>query len=169
MKLLVIVGPDATTAALREARTLGRDVSLPADLLNAPLDDEATSWFNRVWDKVEGAILRASREGLDAARPLIEQADALFHEMSTSIARRVNDVRTAISAKLDRYVHAAIDYALRRVSATLVVGGREMRLTGVTVEQRVSLSGSIHVSIEEVCEFAAEGEFSLAAEYTFAA
>jgi hypothetical protein len=35
----------------------------------------------------------------------------------------------------------------------------------VTIEQKIKLSGSLKASLEEICEFVAEGEISLSAEY----
>jgi hypothetical protein len=166
MVIPVIIDERVHTAALREARSLGGEVPLPPHVLHAPLDDEATTWIDSIWDAMEGAIRRAYREGMDAARPLIERASALIAEMSIGIARRAEDVRAAIVVRLRTYLHGAIDAALASVRSVIIVGGRELQMKSVKVEQRVNLSGSLKASLEETCEFVARGEISLAAEYS---
>lgn len=165
MKLLVIVSDAVHSDALRQARELGKSLPLPAYVLNAPLDDETDTWIDRIWDTMEGALRYAYREGLDAARPLIEQVSELMAELTNKFAQRAEEVRAVITERLNLYLHRAIDGALQRVRPTISVGGCELKMISVTVEQRINLSGSLKASIEEICEFVAEGEISLSAEY----
>src|SRR5437773_4301088 len=47
--------------------------------------------------------------------------------------------------------------ALQRVRPTISVGGHELMMATVTIEQKIKLSGSLKASLEEICEFVAEG------------
>ena len=166
MKLLVFVSDKVHTEALRQARALGKQQPLPAHVLSAPLDDETDIWINRIWDTVEGALRCAHREGIEAAQPLIEKVSGLMTELTSNLAKRVEDVRVVVTKRLHSYFHTIIDDALQHVRPTISVGGNELKMTSVTVEQRINVSGSLKGSIVEICEFLAEGEISLSAEYS---
>jgi len=64
-----------------------------------------------------------------------------------------------------RGTQRVIDEALGRVEAVITVGGRELAVTGVTIGQRISFSSSLKVAVSEVCQFAAQGELTVSAEY----
>jgi hypothetical protein len=162
---MALVGYEVHTAALRAARAVGTDVALPPGVLHAPLDAEARAWLGRIWDTVEGALRGAYREGMEAARPLIEKASSQLAEMTTTLAKHAEDVQATIAARLDAYLQAAIDGALKTVRGSVSIGGRELRMSKVTVQQRITLSGSLQFSLSQVCEFVSEGEVTLSAEY----
>lgn len=165
MTIFALVTDEVHINALREARQLGRERPLPAHVLNAPLDDEGTTWVDRIWDKVEGALRRAYRDGLDAARELIDEAIALTRDLATHFARRADEVRAMISERLGDYLRRIIDGALDRVSSAIRVGESTLVVTKITVEQRIKLSGSLKASLESICALVAEGEITLSAEY----
>lgn len=165
MKLLAIIDDKVHSNALRRARELGRNVPLSADVLNAPLDDETDTWIDRIWDTMEGALRCAYHEGINSARNLIEKVSGLMTELTSNLARRVEDVRAVITQRLNTYLRNVIDGALLRVQPAIDISGRELKMTRVTVEQRIKLSGSLKASLESICEFVAEGEISLSAEY----
>jgi hypothetical protein len=164
MNLLIVVSDDVHRTALLKARKVGNELTLPAGLLNAPLDDDASTWISNIWDVVESAIQRAYREGMAAAQPLIDQASIML----TNLTQKAKEVRTVISERLNVYLQSAIDGALQRVRAGLSIGGSELKLQRVTVEQRINMSGSVKASLAEVCAFVAEGSISLSAEYSIA-
>jgi len=152
-------------AALRNARQIGKEKPLPAGVLNAPLDNESTTWVNRIWDTVEMALKRAYREGMATARPLIEQAGDLMKEAAETVKSAIADVRAVVMERLNAYLKSAVDGALEQVRPFVNVGGAMLKLRTVTLEQKVTLSGSLKASLEEICEFVAEGEINLATEY----
>jgi hypothetical protein len=163
--IVAIVSEDLHLSALRVAEKLGEQGLLSARLLNAPLDDETSSWITRIWDSVESALNTAYHSGIEEARFHISEAAEEISELGSSLKRRANEVRAAIAAKLDAYLQAVIDGALRRVRSSVNIGGRTLELSKVSIEQKVTFSGSLKASLEEICEFVAEGELSLSAEY----
>jgi hypothetical protein len=165
MALLVILSSDVHITALRTARDVGKGAPLPSNLMNAMLDEETSSWIGRIWDDVEAALGRGYYEGIQAARPYIEKVSVHLIEVASNLAQRADEVRAVITARLNTYLQQAIDGALQRVRPTISVGGHELMMATVTVEQKIKLSGSLKASLEEICEFVAEGEISLSAEY----
>jgi hypothetical protein len=134
-------------------------------MLNAPLDAETADWISRSWDEVEGALRSAYHDGMEAARPLIDGVAAKTKELVESASKRAEVVRAALNERLNTYLQTLIDEALKRVRPTVSVGGRELAMVSVTLEQEINLSGSLKASLTEVCEFIAEGKMSLSAEY----
>jgi hypothetical protein len=165
MKLLVTVDDSVHTAALRKARELGEGPTLPGTVLHAMLDDDVSSWVRRIWDDAEAAIRRAYHEGLDAAQPYIQKVSDRLSELGSATAKHIEEVRAIVTAKLNAYLQETIDGALSRVRGTVSIGGRAFSIEKVTIDQTVKLSGSLKASLEEICEFVAEGEISLSAEY----
>jgi hypothetical protein len=166
MELIAIVTEDVHALAIKRARAVGREVPLPAYVLNAPLDDDTKTWLERIWDVVEDALQKAYHDGMDAARPLIEKASQLVSELTVTITRRAGEVRAAIQERLSTYLQNVVDGALQRVRSNISVGGIDLKVNTVTIEQRVKISGSIKASLDELCEFVADGEISLSAEYS---
>ncbi len=75
------------------------------------------------------------------------------------------EIRIAVSAKLSSYVQTVIDGALSQVRSTMTVGEQTLHMSSVTIDQKITLSGSLKFALQEVCEFVAQGEIALAAEY----
>ncbi|GHC89677.1 hypothetical protein GCM10007320_37600 [Pseudorhodoferax aquiterrae] len=151
--------------ALRAAQAMGRDIPLPSGMLNSPLTDELADWVDRLWDFAEAALVRAYRDGRAAAQPMIDQLGAKLQEAGAAVANRLNDIRAALTEKLNACLQAAIDGALARVRPFVLVGGERLALQKVGVEQKISLSGSLKASLESLCEFVADGEFAISTEY----
>src|SRR5713226_1993799 len=135
MKLVVLLTDATHDAALRQAREVGRKGPLEPGVLHAPLDDELQLWTDRVWDTVEGAVKKAYRESMEAARPLIDKASALLAEIGSKIGQQAEKVRSLIIDRLNVYLQAAIDGALQLIRPTILVGGRELTMTSVKIEQ----------------------------------
>jgi hypothetical protein len=140
-------------------------VGAGASGLGAPLTDDVRQWIADVWDATEAALLKARREGRQAAAELVQKVDALLKQAAVELVDRYRAVKDAIAARLSAYITSVIDAALLRVRPALSIGGREMLVSSVTIEQRLMLSGSVKASLEEIVEFIAEGELTLSAEY----
>lgn len=165
MKLLAIIGEDVHVSAIRTARQLGKQKPFSASVLNAPLDVDASGWFNRIWDAVEAALNSAYRQGMDATKPLIDKVSVMCAELTTGFAKYAEFVQNAIAERLEAYLQATIDGALERVRPKIVVGGAQLKVIGVTLDQKIKLSGSVKGSLTEICQFVAEGEISVGAQY----
>lgn len=165
MLLVAILDQDVFSHALSHAADIGRGASLPAGLLRAPLDDDEKIHLERVWDSVQGALQRAYREGIEAAQPLVHRVSEQFAELVAKFKERAEDIRAAISARLNDFLRGAIEGALARIQPTIKIGGREIAMSGVTIEQKIKMSGSLKSSLEEICAFVAEGELKLSAKY----
>jgi hypothetical protein len=166
MKMLILIDEKVQTEALQKARLIGGDSLLAAGVLNAPLGGEALDWITKIWDEMEIALKSAYRNGIEAARPIIDRVSVLTQEVNAKLLNSAEEIRIAVSAKLSDYVQTMIDGALLQVRPTIIVGGRELHMSSVTIEQKIGLSGSIKVALHEVCEFVAKGELSLSSEYT---
>jgi hypothetical protein len=136
-----------------------------ANVLNAPLNDEAEGWISSLWDDIEVALRSAYRQGMDAARPWIDKVSDLTKQLTVKLGQGAEKVRTVIATRLKTYLQKAIDAALGLVQTSIMVGGKSLAVTSVTIEQKITLSGSLKASLEEIGEFIAEGEISLSAEY----
>lgn len=165
MIVAAVVTEKVHSDALKLARAVGGESPLPVGVLNAPLDVECSEWINRLWDLAEGALSKAYRDGVAAARPLIERISAQFSDMAAAVGARLDDIRSVILERLNTYLQASIDGALKRVRASVNVGGVEFKLAKVSVEQKIALSGSLKASLEELCEFVADGEIKLGTDY----
>lgn len=165
MKLIAVVNEQVHQSALAEARQIRYSPSYSTDGLNSVLPDEVTSWVNKLWDPIEEALTSACRKGMESTRPIIDKILADLDTLCADMTNRAREVRAVISARLNQYLLATIDGALERVRANIRVGGQQLTMTSVTVEQKVNISTSLKMSLSEICEFVAEGEITLSAEY----
>lgn len=165
MKMLILMNDRVQEEAIQSARRLGGDGLLPAGVLNAPLGSDALEWTSKIWDEMEFALKSAYRNGMDAARPIIDKVSALTQQVNTQLMASAEEIRIAVSAKLSSYVQTVIDGALSQVRSTITVGGQILHMSSVTIDQKITLSGSLKFALQEVCEFVAKGEIALAAAY----
>jgi len=165
MKVLAVVNEQVHHEALAAARRIGvTQVSADSGLPTVQVDD-VMRWVNRLWDPIEEAIAQAYHQGMAAAQPMIDGLNAQIAELLANTSARAREVRTIIAERLNTYLTNTIDGALSRVRASISVGGQTLIISNVTVEQKLSLSSSLKMSLSEICEFVAEGELTLSAEY----
>jgi len=165
MRLLAIVNEDINRNALRAARNVGTGTPLTLDGFNSPLDNRVMEEVTKIWDKIEQAITSAYHSGVVVARPLIDEVERCIGEFAKGASKTAQQIRTVIGERLHVFLKSAVDGALQRVQASISVGGQELKMKSVTVEQKVSMSTSIKASLTEICEFVADGEITLSAEY----
>jgi hypothetical protein len=163
MRLLALVNEDINRTALRAARNVGGATPLALDGFNSPLDNKVMAEVTKIWDKIEQAITSAYQSGIGAAKPLIDEVESCIGEFVKGVSKTAQQIRTVIFERLHVFLKSAIDGALQRVQATISVGGQELKMKSVTVEQKVSMSTSIKASLTEICEFVADGEITLSA------
>jgi hypothetical protein len=161
----VLIGEDILEVAFVHAREIGGGAALLPGVLYAPLDDDGKFWLERLWDTAEGAVRSAWQHGRAAAEPLI----AKFHEQVAELGAKAADyaasVRRFITERINDFFRTVVAGALERVQPTIKVAGLDVKIRGVTVEQTLKMSGSLKASLEELCEFVAEGEIAVSAEY----
>jgi hypothetical protein len=165
MQLVALVDYNIFDDALKQASQIGRDQPLRPGLLHAPPDNDTKNWIERIWDIVEGALLKAYQEGMDAARPLVHKVSEHMTELYATAKERAGDIRAVVSERLNAFLRGVIEGALSRIQSTIKVENREIPMTGVTIEQKIKITGSLKASLEEICEFISEGEISLSAKY----
>lgn len=168
MQMIIIVDRNVHELAIASALELGT-VALPPDVANAFEDESLGAEMRKMWDGVEAALLQAYTNGMSAAREYIRQVSDQIAVLASTAAERANAIRQGIASRLAAYLAKVIDSALEAVRPSIVVGGSTLAVSSVTIDQKVKLSGSIKASLESICEFIAEGEISLSAEYGTAA
>src|SRR4051812_39190668 len=150
-------------AALASARNVGADGNLPG--MAAPLDSGLWGRISEAWDTVERALRQAVQYGLDAARQGVDDAVSAAEGLVRAAGHRARDVHEALLARLQDYLAHLLDSALSRVRQAVVVGGATLALTGVELSQKISLTGSLKVTITDVAALTGAGEVTVLARY----
>jgi hypothetical protein len=161
----ILIGEDLLDAAFSHAGTIGGVGTLPPGGLHAPLDADSKAWLERLWGTAEAAVRRAWQHGKAAAEPLIEEFHNLVADLGAKAAHYADSVRSFITERMNDFFRGVVELALERIQPTIKVAGLDVKIRGVTVEQTLKMSGSLKASLEELCEFVAEGEIAVSAEY----
>ncbi len=161
----LIISEDLLDTALENAQSVGLPGGLTTKGLNAPLKEQQTSWTERLWDTAEGAVRTSWEKGKAAARELLDQFHREVEELGAAVGAGASAVRKVIVERLNRFFTSLVEGALERFQPNITVAGRNIVMRGVTIEQTLKMSGSLKASLEEMCEFVAEGEISVSAEY----
>jgi hypothetical protein len=164
MQLTVMIDRNVHEIAIATALKLGT-VALPPDVANAIEDESTGVEMRRVWDSVEAALSNAYNRGMSAAREYIKQVSEQLAALAETATERARAIHQGLMSRLAAYLAKVIDTALEAVRPSIVVGGSTLAVGSVTIDQKVKLSGSVKASLESICEFIAEGEISLSAEY----
>lgn len=161
----IIIDEDILDAALAEARTVGALGGLAVKGLKAPLDPKQSNWVEQLWDTAEGAVHLAWEKGKQAASALLQKFEQQLVAMGAAIGAGAASVRSAVMQRLNRFFTSVVENAIERFQPHVTIAGKQVLLRSVTVEQKLKMSASLKSSLEEMCEFAAEGELTVAAEY----
>ena len=169
MNMLLIIGEDLHEAALRHASSVPKQgATLASGALYTVLPEESSKWIERLWDQIEHALSTAWDQGKEAARHIVDDFHSELVAAGHEIGEHLQTVRAALRERLNTYLHDIIEGALARVQPEITIGGRQVAIKSVKIDQTVKLSGSLKASLEDICEFVAEGEMSLSAEYAIA-
>jgi hypothetical protein len=163
MEVVAIIGPSDVEGALAKASEVGGAREIAG--LAAPLGGALMGRLSEAWEAVRDAIQESFRRGADAARSLVDSAAEKAERIIDEAGARAADLREALTARLQQYLTALIDRALAKVRGTVAVGGTTLNLSGVEIGQTIKLTGSLKVSIHEICSVTSEGELSVTARY----
>jgi hypothetical protein len=151
-------------AALTEARaTGGKGTRLPG--LAAPIDAALAGRVDEVWDRVEGALRDAWRAGKSASKAALDAALAEIEGLLDQAGAKAVTITDAVFERLRTLMRSIIDRALANVRATVVIGDLTMRVKELSVDQKVTISGSLSASITEMWKLTSNGELTVGATY----
>jgi len=165
MKVVAVINEQIHLDALAVARRIGPEQIPSMAGFNSVQIDDALDWATGLWDKIENALTQAGQMGMDAARPVIDAVNAQFSEVLAEAGGLAQEVRAILLERLHGYLQQMIDGALSRVQDRITVGGQTLTVHNVKIEQKLKLSSSLKMSLSELCQFVAEGEIVLSAEY----
>jgi hypothetical protein len=151
--------------ALERARSVVTSVATNNKGLNAPVSDDISSWFRRIWDQVEAGIRDAIKQGTEAARAASADAVELLKEAEVALGQRVIELRNKLSEAIEVYLRSIMDTALSRVRGSIVVGERNLVVKSVTMQQTILASLSLSAALDQMITLASSGTFSVSAEY----
>lgn len=165
MQVVTIIDAMAHREALQAAREIGRDPGLTAGRLYAALPDDEKGWVERLWASVEHVLQLAWSQGKARAQGALDAVAAELDGMRKALGSLAAEVQDAVTARLSAYVQKLIQNALSTIRTSIDLGGRELPIRDLSIEQKIKISGSLKVSLEGVCEFVADGELTLSATY----
>jgi hypothetical protein len=163
--LLLATRSDVHEEALAAANALAPEPPLPGGRMNAPSLDDIKAWVTRLWDTAVGAIEAAWEDGAGAAQHLVERFGEELRELRTSFADGAAAVTEMVSEKLAAYVRTLTRRLLRLFEGEITIASRRFEVRGVTVQQRVKMTGSLKASLSDLCSLVSEGEINVTATY----
>ncbi|WP_405494044.1 hypothetical protein [Nocardia sp. NBC_00511] len=150
-------------AAINCAHEAGRRAATSG--LNAPLGAALLDRVAEVWDHIEAALRKAYQFGVEQAQDLlrtaVDQAENLLREAKA----RAESVEQQLQERLQGYLSGLLDRALQGVRSALTVGETRLGLVGIDVSQKITLTGSLKVSISELVALTGAGELTVVARY----
>jgi len=165
MQIVVVLSETAFDNALMAARRVGTEELAASGALRAPFTAALKGKAADVWDRIERALRAAHDRGVQIARPLIDEASQALDDVIAAAGSLGGEVKAFIAEKLRRFVDALIDGALARLKPAIRVGTVELKIAKVAIAQKITLSGDLKASLEELCALSADGEISVDAEY----
>ena len=161
----VFVDENVLDEALDKARMVGAPKGLPVRGLHAPLDETLSSSTNELWDLAEGAVRTSWENGKQAAARLLAEFHEKLEQVRAKVGEGFSTVRRVIVERLNNFFTALVEGALERIQPRIKVAGKSIEMRTVKIEQTLKMSSSLKASLEDICEFVAEGEVAVSAEY----
>ncbi|MBV9566486.1 MAG: hypothetical protein JOY90_39500 [Bradyrhizobium sp.] len=151
--------------ALAAADAVGADGAPPVGRLNAPALDDAKLWVTRLWDTAAGAIEAAWEDGRAAAAPLIERFGQEILELRETFAEGAKAVIDLVAERLAEYARTLTRRLMSQFEENLTIGVHRFEVRGITVQQKLKMTGTLKASLHELCSFVSEGEITVSAKY----
>jgi hypothetical protein len=163
MQALALTHRDDFDAALEVARKIGQGGEVSG--LAAPLGAALRGHLSDAWDHIESTLEQAWTLGRGFARGVAEATAIKVQEIVDAAGEGAHALHNRILEKLNGYISALIDRALARVRPVITVAGNTLQLESVELVETLTLSGSLQLSITDVCALTAEGEIEIKASY----
>jgi hypothetical protein len=163
MNISIVASREDLDQAMKEARAyslLGQNTHL-----NATANATLLGRLDTVWDSIESALRKGYSLGADAARGALTSAIAQAEQLIAEAGAFAKECQETLLEKLQRWVRAFINNALKRVPDSLAIAGREFRISKVTCTQKLVLAGSLTTNVTEVFSLTSNGELELGVEY----
>jgi hypothetical protein len=133
--------------------------------LSAPLDGSWLGKISEVWESVEQALRDAFVDGVEHSRDALDKAVSRAQSLIQGAGARARDVQEALLEKIQAYLSRLVDAALSQVRRIVEVGGIQLELDELELNQKVSLSGSVKAALTEIVALTADGELTVTASY----
>ena len=163
MNVAIIVPREALERAIGSANNAGAGSSL--DGLNSLLNGVELGMLSDMWENITNAIRKAHQLGIERVRSILDGVIADCRQTLDAAGAAAANIQEALRLKLSQLVQSYVDSALAMIRSKLTVGGSEMSIRSVEVEQKIVLGGELGLSLEQVFKLAASGEMTVSATY----
>jgi hypothetical protein len=164
MKFAVVIDRGAYDAAIAAAESVGQAGATIRGYA-APVDGPLAGWVREAWDALRDGLDRVYAVGREAARSQLDAAQQTLERVLQEAGRRAQELVAALRAKIAQYLTTLVNEMLAQVRPTLKVGGVELKLNELRIEQKLLLAGSLKASIEEAVSLTSDSEISVEASY----
>jgi hypothetical protein len=163
MEILELAPRSCLETAILAADALGESEIFEG--LNAPLDGAAQGILSEIWTEVRHVFRKGYELGAEKAKPFLDQAIAHVEELLERAGKAAGDIREALREKIETLVRKYIDNVLACFHPVLQFGGRELKVTSVSVSHKVLVTGDVSMSIASAFKLVASGEMMVSATY----
>jgi hypothetical protein len=151
--------------AMESADKLGTSAQSGDGRLYSPLAGPEQNRAERIWDRIKQGLKEAYSKGkalgTDFIERITEEVESLIKDFSTKASALID----FINAKVQAFLDELFETALSTVRSELKIGGRTLPLKSVALVRKVSLSGSLSLSVTNAARAIANGEISINASY----
>jgi hypothetical protein len=166
MSLTVVVDESVLDRAIARASGGGGTRSLAG--LNAPLDTIVAGRVSEVWNAMTTALRKGFELGEERARQYLDAAIDRCREVLAEAGDTAAEVARELRDRLRELIRSYIEEALGVMESSVRIGGRELVVSSIAVEQKVILTGDLTLSMAAAFKLASSGEIKVAASYTLA-
>jgi|SRR5215469_5323216 len=163
MEVAAVISRQDFEAALAAARTVG--ASTGSDGLASILDGAWLGRISEVWDHIESALSRAFQFGADQAKEYVDAAIKAANDLVTSAGKRARAVQQELLERMQAYLSRLVDAAIAQVRSEVVIGTQTLALDGIDMGYKISIGGSLKVTITDLASLTSAGELTVSAHY----
>jgi hypothetical protein len=148
-----IASPSANTVARGDSKLYANPISI----LEAAIGD--------AWLKIQTLVTKCARQGKQFIQEQVSDFMSYVEATTKELGSNADNFRLRLLEKIQEIMCETFDLMLKALRTEIMVGHRKLVLKSIDLEQKLTYTASLEVSLTSLCEFAGGGELTVKGAY----
>jgi hypothetical protein len=126
---------------------------------------DVNSALEESWLQIKEAVQTAAYDGWEAAKAVLQKVNNFIRETAENLGNEAKNFKNRLTEKIQEAMIGTYELVLGSLKAELVVGNKILPIKSIDVEYKMSFSGSLEISLTNLCKMVASGDLVIKGSY----